>query len=42
MTLEVVVPDRLTPAAKEAVEAFAAATADADPRASLNAAARAQ
>lgn len=42
VTLEVVVPDRLTPAAKEAVEAFAAATADADPRASLNAAARAQ
>lgn len=42
VTLEVVVPDRLTPKAKEAVEAFAAATADADPRASLYAAARVQ
>ncbi|MBN8881656.1 MAG: DnaJ domain-containing protein [Salana multivorans] len=41
VTLEVVVPDRLTPQAREAVEAFAAATADADPRASLHAAARA-
>ncbi|MBG6084204.1 DnaJ C-terminal domain-containing protein [Zhihengliuella flava] len=35
VTLDVVVPQNLTGAAKDAVEAFAEATADADPRASL-------
>ena len=35
VTIEVVVPERLTDAAREAVEAFAAATQGADPRAGL-------
>jgi molecular chaperone DnaJ len=39
VTVEVAVPERLTDAARSAVEAFAAATAEADPRAGLAAAA---
>lgn len=35
VTIQVVVPDRLTDEARAAVEAFAAATAEADPRAGL-------
>ncbi len=35
VTVQVVVPQKLTAAARSAVEAFAAATADADPRADL-------
>ncbi len=39
VTVEVAVPAKLTKAAREAVEAFAAATADEDPRAGLTASA---
>lgn len=35
VTIQVVVPDRLTDEARSAVEAFAAATDGADPRAGL-------